>query len=395
VPAQAEPGGAESGLSATTESERLVAWLRLPAIGLIAAGQQLGHPNPAPGWFAVTIVAFAGWSAAVLAWVHLRPTGERFGMIAAGVDVIAITALAALSGGPFSQARLAYFLVAVAVAFRFRPSFTAFAGAATVAAYLSQAFAHPAHGRPEATRFALIQAGYLAWVATAAVLLSFVLRRRTARSVELAQERERLMAEAITAEERERKALAEALHDTAIQNLLSARHDLQEASENLEGPALARADRALEEAVTDLREALFELHPYVLEAAGLEAALAAVGDRAARRGRFRLRLDAQQVRRSPHERLLIAAARELLVNVAKHAEARDVRMSLAEENGYLVLAIRDDGHGFDQATLSQRLAEGHIGIASQKARVESVGGRLVIASAEGAGTTAEVRLPRD
>jgi two-component system, NarL family, sensor kinase len=394
VPARAERVATDPETTAAAESERLVAWLRLPAVGLIAAGQQLGHPNPAPGLFAITIVAFAVWSAGLLAWVHLHPAGERLGMIAAGVDVVAITALAALSGGPFSQARLAYFLVSVAVAFRFRPTFTAIAGAATVAAYLGQAFAHPAHARPEATRFALIQAGYLAWVATAAVLLSFVLQRRTARSIELAQERERLMAEAMAVEERERRALAEGLHDTAIQNLLSARHDLEEASETLDGAALERADRALAAAVTDLREALFELHPYVLEAAGLEAALSAVGNRAARRGRFRLQLDARPVTRTRHEQLLLAAARELLSNVAKHADARHVRMSLAEEDGYVVLAIRDDGKGFDEATLSERLAHGHIGIASHKARLESVGGRLVIASSAGRGTTAEVRVPR-
>lgn len=394
MPARAEPVPTDPEATAAAESERLVAWLRLPAVGLLEAGQHLGHPNPAPDAFTITIVAFAVWSAALLAWVHLRPAGERFGMIAAGVDVVAITALAALSGGPFSQARLAYFLVSVAVAFRFRPSVTAVAGAATVAAYLGQAFAHPARTRPEAVRFALIQAGYLAWVATAAVLLSFVLRRRTARSVELARERERLMAEAMAAEERERRALAEGLHDTAIQNLLSARHDLEEASETLDTPALARADRALGEAVTDLREALFELHPYVLDAAGLEAALAAVGNRAARRGRFRLHLEAQSVSRSRHEQLLLAAARELLSNVAKHADARNVRMSLAEEDGYVVLAIRDDGKGFDETTLSERLAHGHIGIASQRARVESVGGRFVIASSTGHGTTAEIRVPR-
>jgi two-component system, NarL family, sensor kinase len=394
VPARAEPVANDPEASAAAESERLVAWLRLPAVGLLAAGQQLGHPNPAPGAFAITIIAFAAWSAALLAWVHLRPADERLGMIAAGVDVVAITALAALSGGPFSQARLAYFLVSVAVAFRFRPSVTAFAGAATVAAYLGQAFAHPARSRPEAVRFALIQAGYLAWVATAAVLLSYVLRRRTARSVELALERERLMAEAMAAEERERRALAEGLHDTAIQNLLSARHDLEEASETLDAPALARADRALADAVTDLREALFELHPYVLEAAGLEAALTTVGNRAARRGRFRLQLDARPVAPSRHEQLLLAAARELFSNVAKHADARHVQMSLAEKDGYVVLGISDDGKGFDETTLSERLAHGHIGIASHRARVESVGGRFEITSSTGRGTRAEVRVPR-
>jgi two-component system NarL family sensor kinase len=178
----------------------------------------------------------------------------------------------------------------------------------------------------------------------------------------LARDRERLMAEGMAAEERERKALAEALHDTAIQNLLSARYDL----------------------VTDLRETLFELHPYVLEQAGLEAALSAVGNRAARRGRFQLHLDARPVRPSPHERLLLSTARELLTNVAKHADARDVRLTLAE----------DDGQGFEESVLSTKLRNGHIGIAAHRARVESVGGRLVITSRVGAGTDAEVRVPR-
>jgi two-component system, NarL family, sensor kinase len=392
VSKRAEPPLRES--SAASESERLVAWLRLPAIALIAAGQQLSHPNPAPHAFAAVIVVFAAWSAGLLAWVSLRGSGERLAMFSAGVDVLAITTLAALSGGPYSQARLAYFLIAVAVAFRFRPSFTALAGAASVAAYLGQAFAHPAAARPEATRFALIQAGYLAWVATAAVLLALVLRRRTESSIELARDRERLMAEGMAAEERERKALAEALHDTAIQNLLSARHDLEEVSEQVDAPALARADRALNEAVTDLREALFELHPYVLEQAGLEAALSAVGNRAARRGRFQLHLDARPVRPSPHERLLLSTARELLTNVAKHAGARDVRLSLGEDDGYLVVGVRDDGEGFDETVLAAKLREGHIGIAAHRARVENVGGRLVITSRVGAGTKAEVRVPR-
>ena len=84
--------------------------------------------------------------------------------MATAVDIAAITTLAALSGGPFSQARLAYFLVPVAVAFRFRPSVTAVAGAGSIAAYLGQAFAHPSASEPEATRFVLVQAGYLAWV---------------------------------------------------------------------------------------------------------------------------------------------------------------------------------------------------------------------------------------
>jgi two-component system NarL family sensor kinase len=388
-------GSSQREYDAAQESERLVAWLRLPAIALIAAGQRIDHPNPAGRAFAVALVIFAAWSAGVLAWVYVRPVSEQLALAATAIDIAAITALAALSGGPFSQARLAYFLVPVAVAFRFRPSVTAVAGAGSIAAYLGQGFAHPSASQPEATRFVLVQAGYLAWISAAALLLSAVLRRRTERVVELARERERLMAEAVSAEERERQALAEALHDTAIQNLLSARHALQEAEEATGNPELARADTALENTVVMLRDAVFELHPYVLEAAGLEAALTTIAERAAAAGRFRLHLDAQPVPPSRHDRLLLSAARELLSNVARHADAAHVNLHLHQADGNIVIAIRDDGRGFAETVLDDRLARGHIGLSSHRARLESVGGGLSVDSIEGTGTLAKVRVPVD
>jgi two-component system, NarL family, sensor kinase len=378
---------------AAQESERLVAWLRLPAIALLAAGQRIDHPNPADRAFAIVLVAFAAWSGGLLAWLYLRPVTERLALAATAIDIAAITALAALSGGPFSQARLAYFLVPIAVAFRFRPSVTAVAGAGAIAAYLGQAFAHPSASEPEATRFVLVQAGYLAWIAAASLLFSAVLRRSTERVVELAHDRERLMAEAVSAEERERQALAEALHDTAIQNLLSARHALQEAEEVGGNGGLARIDSALDDTIVMLRDAVFELHPYVLNAAGLEAALTTVAERAATAGRFRLHLDAQPVAHSRHERLLLSAAKEVFSNVARHADAGLVTLRLRQEDGDVVIAIDDDGRGFDESILEDRLSQGHIGLASHRARLESVGGALTIESSEGDGTRAEVRAP--
>jgi len=58
-----------------------------------------------------------------------------------------------------------------------------------------------------------------------------------------------------------------------------------------------------------------------------------------------------------------------------------------------VLAVEDDGCGFDPELLPQRLAEGHIGLRSQRERVENVGGRLEIRSSPGRGTRVEIRLP--
>jgi two-component system, NarL family, sensor kinase len=383
----AEPG------EATAESERLVAWLRLPAIALIALGQGLTHPNPEETGFLVTLAVFSAWSAGVLAWVHLRPAGERFALAATAVDIAAISVLALLSGGAFSHARLAFFLVPVAVAFRLRPSVTGVAVAVTTAAYVIQASIHPAAGQPEAVRFIVTQAGFLAWIGIACVLLSMLLARRTELVARLAAARSRLLADALSAEQRERKALAEALHDQAIQNLLSARHELEEAGETLSHPALDRADAALAETVAQLREAVFDLHPYVLDEGGLEAALRSIARQAAARARIELKLDLHYRERHPQEQLAFSAARELLANVVRHAQASEVTLRLAESAGELELVVEDDGRGFPVELLAERLADGHIGLAAQRVRIEAAGGRMFVASAPGAGTRVEIRLP--
>jgi two-component system NarL family sensor kinase len=380
-----------SGLAA--EAERAVAWLRLPAIVLLVAGRELSHPNQELNGFVVAISVFSAWSLLLLVWVHRRPVGRTLALAATAVDVAAITVLALLSGGPFSQARLAYFLVPIAVAFRFQPVATAFAAGATAAAYAGQALAHPARNRAEAGRFIAVHTGYLLWTGAAAVLLSTLLWRRTRRVVELAAVRRQLLADVLTAEERERRALAESLHDSAIQNLLSSKHDLEEVAALAPHPSLDRAERALSATVGELRETIFELHPYVLEQAGLEAALRSVSARVARRGGFRVHFDLDYDGSHAREDLLLGVARELLVNAAEHARAANVTVRLQSRDGEVELCVSDDGVGFDTSLIAERLAHGHIGLSSQRLRLESAAGSLELGSAPGRGTVARARLP--
>ena len=378
---------------ATAQAERIVAWLRLPAIALIALSQGLPHPDPNETAFLVMLAVFSAWSALVLAWVYLRPVSQRFALATTAVDIAAITALALLSGGPFSHARLAFFIVPVAVAFRFRPSVTAVAVVVTTAAYVVQALAHPARSDPEAARFIVTQAGFIAWIGVACVLLSAQLARRTELVSRLADARSRLLADAEEAEQRERKALAEALHDHAIQNLLSARHELEEAGETgASQQALDRADEALAQTIGQLREAVFDLHPYVLDEAGLEAALRSLAQRTASRAQLALQLHLEFPGRHPQEQLLYSAARELLANVVQHADATEVEVALTADGAELCLVVGDDGRGFPPDRPAEALAEGHVGLASQRVRIEAVGGTLDVAS-NGDGTRAEIRMP--
>jgi two-component system NarL family sensor kinase len=371
----------------------VVAWLRLPAIALLALGEGLEHPNPQKTAFLVTLALYSAWSAGVLAWTHLRRTGPRAAVATTAVDIGALSMLAVLSGGAFSHARLGFFIVPVTVAFRFRPSITAVATVLATGAYVIQAVAHPASAMADAPRFIATEAGFLLWVGVACVLLSLLLARRTEAVFRLAEGRSRLLADALSAEYRERRALAEALHDHAIQNLLSARHEVEEVGDAFAHPALGRADAALTDTVDQLRSAVFELHPYVLDEVGLEGALRSVAQHAASRGSLKLTLDLGNAERHPQEQLLFSAARELLTNVIEHAEATTVRVQLGEVGDELALVVEDDGHGFNLERLTERLADGHVGLASQRVRIEAAGGSMNVASGPGRGTRVEIRVP--
>lgn len=384
----------ELARQAVAEPERILGWLRLAAIVLLAAGHALPHPNRQDAAFEIALAVYGAFAAGFLALVRLRGAGPREALVAAGVDVAAITTLAAVSGGPFSQARLAYFLIPVAVALRFRPAVTALAASTVVAAYLVQGLVHPAGGT-ENGRFLLVQAGYLLWIGAAAVAGSYLLARRTHGAIALAGERARLLADALGAEERERKRLSEGLHDGAIQSLLSVRHAIQEAEAEAPHAAHASAERELVRVVGDLRETIFELHPTVLEEAGLAAALAAVARRAAERGGFLLDLRLDEVDAGPLDPILFAAGRELLANAVEHARATEVTVELRRGEGAVLLRVADDVAGFDPDVLGARIATGHIGIASQRARVEAVGGTFSLATAPGEGTDIVVRVPEE
>ena len=376
--------------------ERRVAWLRIAAVGLIAAAERLPHPNPNDATFEVGVVVVLCYAIAALAFAYKGRLDRRYALGATAIDVLSITVLAYLSGGAFSDARLAYFLIPISVAFRFGWQITLSATALVVAAYDLQAATHPARHVRHALGFVAVQSGYLAWIGTAAALFSGLLATRTQGLIRLARGRKQLLAEVMTAEERERRDLAESLHDHAIQSLLAARQDLEESLRQRPDEALERARSALADSVADLRGAIFELHPHVLQQAGLEPALKAVAERASRRAGFDVDLYVEYPRRHPGEAVLLGAAREFLANVGRHAQASKVTVTLTEEDDATVLTIADDGvgFGFDPVSLNRFVSAGHIGLLSQRERLEASGGRLEITSTPGGGTVVVARLPR-
>jgi two-component system, NarL family, sensor kinase len=376
-----------------TAAERRVAWLRLAAIVLIVAAETIPHPNPNRTTFRIAAAIAVAYAVCALVWAYRGAVARRVVLALTAIDVIAISVLAFLSGGAYSDARLAYFLIPIAVAFRFGSAITLVVSLAVVLAYVVQAWTHPARHLPHAPRFVAVQAGYLAWIGAAATLFSGLLDRRTRELVKLARGRRQLLAEVMGAEENQRRQLAEGLHDHAIQNLLSARQDIDEAQAAEPSPELRRAHSALSDTLDDLRGAIFELHPHVLSQAGLENALRATAERASRRGGFDVDLFLEYPGRHGADAVLFNAAREFLTNAAKHSHASKVTLRLGRSNGSIVLETCDDGVGFDLGALSAYATHAHIGLLSQRERIEAIGGHLEIVSSPGKGTTVTATLP--
>ena len=142
-------------------------------------------------------------------------------------------------------------------------------------------------------------------------MMSLVVRanQRAAEIADLARSRRRLVADALFAEDRERRVLAEALHDDAIQTLLAIRQDLTEAQP---GGALdtERAAGAIRGVVDRLRGGDLELHPTALAQLGLGPALEKIAEEQGRRGAFRAHVVVEPDEGGEADRLLFSLGRE-------------------------------------------------------------------------------------
>jgi signal transduction histidine kinase/DNA-binding NarL/FixJ family response regulator len=194
----------------------------------------------------------------------------------------------------------------------------------------------------------------------------------------------------VEAGDAERRRLERNLHDGAQQRLVALSLALRFAQGKVaDSPDEARelltvAVDELGEALVELRELAQGLHPAVLTARGLTPALEVL----AARSPLPVALDVVLPERLPEpvEVAVYYVVSEGLANVVKHARAGSARVRVVRENGRVAVAVEDDGVG--GAAL-----DGGSGLYGLRDRVETLGGRLGVASAAGAGTILRAELP--
>lgn len=210
-----------------------------------------------------------------------------------------------------------------------------------------------------------------------------------------ADERQRIMADALGVEDRTREHISQLLHDDVLQSLLAARQDLAIAARagSVREDAVNQAREAIVEAITELRGAVAALHPVTLEKGGLGAAIKATADAYARRAGFDVTLGVEPEASGIRDQLIFSLAQELVRNAAQHSEASHIAISLRRVQNQVVFEVADDGRGMDPGRPREALDGGHVGLASIAMRVEACGGRFRLDSAPGAGTRVRVALP--
>ncbi len=384
-------------------SYRIVSVLRIGVVGLMAAAMLVGTPpSEWPQQTALVVVyAFVALCAVVLAFPPLR---RRVGMgHLAGIgrwepfaftvlDVAVLTGFQLLSAYGI-HSLLIMVLLPVLVGFDVSSRRAAAVLAFTLVGFAVAGIHDHVLLRSGGWQDTIFHFGLYAFLCATAFVVVRTEERHMRSVAGLGALREELLAQTMTASDVEQRRISESIHDGPLQDILAVRQELVELDAALPGDErIGRALAGLQIASEHLRQATFELHPAVLERVGLGAAVQQLAAYAAKRSGIEISADVDYPIRNAVDPIMFGVVRELLSNVVQHSRARSASVTLGITDGTCVLHVVDDGVGFSAHTVVRRLGEGHIGLASHRARVEAARGAFVFLEAP-VGTHACVELP--
>ena len=229
------------------------------------------------------------------------------------------------------------------------------------------------------------------------LISGLLIQRRRRRRAEL--EVESLAGRLITAQEAERARVARELHDDVNQQLAALSIALSKVKRRLQNGSNATVQEEisrLQQRTIDLagviRDLSHDLHPGVLQHAGLGAALTGHCAEVSRQYPIEVTFSAVDLDGIPQDvaLCLYRVAQEALRNIVEHAGAHKAQVTLRPREKGLELVIADDGHGFDLAKTGN---SGGLGLISLDERVRLVGGSLAISTEPEGGTELRVQVP--
>jgi PAS domain S-box-containing protein len=198
--------------------------------------------------------------------------------------------------------------------------------------------------------------------------------------------------------EAEARRIAQALHDQAGQLLTSVYLAIGELAKELPGetrPKLRKITSLLDHVVEQLRHLSHELRPIFLDDFGLVRALEFLAEGLSKRLPLHIDIDAALSGRlpAPMETVLYRILQEALTNVAKHADASHVLVTLRQDGETVQCSIADDGVGWDPCETSSYRAKPCLGLIGIRERIAALGGTMALNTKRGQGTTLSLTVP--
>ena len=202
-------------------------------------------------------------------------------------------------------------------------------------------------------------------------------------------------------EERQRRDLAQDLHDSIGQTLALSKLRVDsmrygEAASKI-SPELESLSRNLEDAIEQTQSLIFRLSPPVLYQVGLGEALEYLAELMERSYGVPIAVSSElNSLPLPEDEsvLLFRAVQELLINMVKHAKARRSSVTLKRSDNQVQVEVQDDGVGFDTGTLStQGSVKKGFGLLSIRERLHNLGGNMEVQSSPGGGTKVSITTP--
>ncbi|WP_020673815.1 sensor histidine kinase [Amycolatopsis nigrescens] len=199
----------------------------------------------------------------------------------------------------------------------------------------------------------------------------------------------------------ERQRLSREIHDTLAQGFTGIITQLEAAELVEDDPPerrrrLATAAALARENLTEARRAVHALRPEALESAQLPDALNAVAGRWGERCSVAIEFTTTGTAKPMHpeiEATLLRITQEALSNVAKHAGATRVGLTLSYMEDQVTLDVRDDGAGFDPDAVARSGPHGGFGLSGMRQRVQRLAGHLHVESEPGGGTAISANVP--
>lgn len=205
--------------------------------------------------------------------------------------------------------------------------------------------------------------------------------------------------ELATLEERERRSMAEDLHDTVAQTLglgISKLKNIMNENAWQGDVQLAELQKTFEQALEEARSLTVQICPPTLHLVGIEGALQDLSSDIA--GKYGIRVDFNSEIQEPFrldgtlQTILYRSIRELFMNMMKHSQSKQVFLSMSLADGDLIVHFEDKGIGFDISILNERTSS-NFGLFSIMERIRILNGQVKIDSYPGGGTKIKIHVP--